>query len=631
MIGDVLRLLFPGGTNPPPPEGGSITDIPRYPPDAFAAAALLLEWSGAYQYLWPWPDSKLGDDPLGVLDAARRRQSERLAAAWAFGVPFQRDEATRERLACAALDYFRARFKNRYALEATEIQTVDLRDLQEPWAQLLADSSSPVIPAQAPEDTGRIPDWWRPAMKLLIIADEACTGLGFQVPGPDTIVNLMPVAFLERINRQTTARSRRRSDADSSVPLHTFCSGLVNKDMVVVLPKTKTSQVGCTMRALTHNLAALPARGRIQANWWFNKKRPISACPRNESAGPHFNLLLVPFPYRIASKCFEASGKRTFDTNQAWLYEHPQRAQESRDELAAFASRLCYVCKEGNVPIHGVVFPENALDWLTYDTICRKLVSDCRDDIEIIIAGVSEGRRGTIKGNFVAVRGRLATSDPHKRKLNPQDVGHWDYESVRGKHHRWKLTAQQLRRYGLTHRFETADDVWENIHVGQRVIDFFETRGGACLTTLICEDLARIDPCQEIIRAVGPNLVIALLMDGPQVITRWPRHYAGVLADDPGSSVLTLTSYGLIERASPTDRERSRAVAFWRDEQREVELHLESGAHALAVSLRARRVEEFTIDDRSDCHGSYAWDLVQAQTVRDPKAPAWIVQGGNQF
>lgn len=68
---------------------------------------------------------------------------------------------------------------------------------------------------------------------------------------------------------------------------------------------------------------------------------------------------------------------------------------------------------------------------------------------------------------------------------------------------------------------------------------------------LVCEDLARQDPAADLIRAVGPNLLIALLMDGPQLSGRWPARYASVLAEDPGTSVLTLTSLGMAERSRP--------------------------------------------------------------------------------
>jgi hypothetical protein len=67
-------------------------------------------------------------------------------------------------------------------------------------------------------------------------------------------------------------------------------------------------------------------------------------------------------------------------------------------------------------------------------------------------------------------------------------------------------------------------------------------------SVLICADLARQDPAADLIRAVGPNLLIALLMDGPQLSHRWPARYAAVPAEDPGTSVQTLTSLGMAER-----------------------------------------------------------------------------------
>jgi hypothetical protein len=74
-----------------------------------------------------------------------------------------------------------------------------------------------------------------------------------------------------------------------------------------------------------------------------------------------------------------------------------------------------------------------------------------------------------------------------------------------------------------------------------RSLDVYVLRGTSTLTTLICEDLAWNDSCQELVHAIGPNLVFTLLMNGPQLKTRWPARYAKILADDPGSSVLSIT------------------------------------------------------------------------------------------
>lgn len=67
----------------------------------------------------------------------------------------------------------------------------------------------------------------------------------------------------------------------------------------------------------------------------------------------------------------------------------------------------------------------------------------------------------------------------------------------------------------------------------------------------------------DVLRRVGPSLVVGLLLDGPQLPQRWPARYATVLADEPGSAVLTLTSFGMVARSRPPGRTRSRAVALW--------------------------------------------------------------------
>ena len=52
------------------------------------------------------------------------------------------------------------------------------------------------------------------------------------------------------------------------------------------------------------------------------------------------------------------------------------------------------------------------------------------------------------------------------------------------------------------------------------------------------EDLARLDEVADLVRRIGPSLIIAVLLDGPQLATRWPCRYASIVADDPGSSGL---------------------------------------------------------------------------------------------
>jgi hypothetical protein len=83
--------------------------------------------------------------------------------------------------------------------------------------------------------------------------------------------------------------------------------------------------------------------------------------------------------------------------------------------------------------------------------------------------------------------------------------------------------------------------------------------------SLVCEDLAQNDDIAQLIRSVGPTVVICGLLDGPQLNSRWAARYASVLADDPGSAVLTLASRGMVERSRPQGRDPSRVIALWKD------------------------------------------------------------------
>ena len=67
------------------------------------------------------------------------------------------------------------------------------------------------------------------------------------------------------------------------------------------------------------------------------------------------------------------------------------------------------------------------------------------------------------------------------------------------------------------------------------------TRRDSTQASLVCEDLAQNDDVAQLIRSVGPTVVICVLLDGPQLTSRWAARYASVLADDPGSAVLTLS------------------------------------------------------------------------------------------
>ena len=126
---------------------------------------------------------------------------------------------------------------------------------------------------------------------------------------------------------------------------------------------------------------------------------------------------------------------------------------------------------------------------------------------------------------------------------------------------------------------------------------------------MICEDLARSDPCHEVLRSIGCNLVIALLMDGPQLPTRWPARYATNLADDPGSSVLTLSSRALIERSNNGREHADWTVALWKDDRgKTTKIGCPPDKHGVVLMLNAERVTEMSLDGRAN-DDAYAWRL----------------------
>jgi hypothetical protein len=172
------------------------------------------------------------------------------------------------------------------------------------------------------------------------------------------------------------------------------------------------------------------------------------------------------------------------------------------------------------------------------------------------------------------------------------------------KHHRWKLNKSQLVQYGLGSILHPDIEWWEYIRLGNRDLIFISLFPSFVFAVLICEDLARPDPVADLVRSVGPDLLIALLMDAPQLPHRWPARHATVYADDPGSSVLTLTCLGMAQLSRPYAGETpSKAVALWKEHSgtaQPIELP-EKGALLLSLAVAEKR--EWSADGRDDLVG----------------------------
>jgi hypothetical protein len=256
-------------------------------------------------------------------------------------------------------------------------------------------------------------------------------------------------------------------------------------------------------------------------------------------------------------------------------YEPSQRFDPQHDLL-----RVLDAAEDSVGRISAVVLPESALDEAETDAAEAAL----GERVGFLLAGVRGERRNYA---YLGVR-------------HPSHLARY----FQDKHHRWRLDAAQIAQYGLARSLDSRRLWWEPMRVRPREINFVCANPWLCLAPLICEDLARPDPVADVIRAVGPNLVIALLMDGPQLSARWPGRYASVLADDPGSSILTVTSLGMALRSVPPGMTPRRTIALWKDPAEGArEVDLDVGADAVVLTVAAEFVEEFTADGRSD-HGA---------------------------
>jgi hypothetical protein len=155
------------------------------------------------------------------------------------------------------------------------------------------------------------------------------------------------------------------------------------------------------------------------------------------------------------------------------------------------------------------------------------------------------------------------------------------------------------------------------MEVPRRSVQFVTVAEEITIVSLVCEDLAESDEVAEVIRSVGPTVVFTVLLDGPQLTSRWAARYASVLADDPGSVVLTLTSFGMVQRSRPGGREASRIVALLKDPERGFsEIPLEPGAQAVLLTACGVRATRRTVDGRSPVDTGTHYSGVAVQQIR---------------
>ncbi|RWA54286.1 hypothetical protein AU476_10445 [Cupriavidus sp. UYMSc13B] len=350
-------------------------------------------------------------------------------------------------------------------------------------------------------------------LMLFAIADEASVGMGWDARASgEALTEFASVVMLNAVEL------KNRTFVLPYWP-NSLC-GMVSPNVAIVLPKSITTTKGCTIRSLSHHLALLPCRSAIEPSWSLVSRA-------NEGATAEVRLLLVPFPFHVSDNSFTVSVSKTklangtsfaayFELEQTWLTDTTGSITGQRLAKELVLPLIDQARKEcGGQPPHGIVLPECALT----AEIARDLVAAVASTgIQFVTTGVLElnqesGRWMNQAKTFVVVGRNEAV------------------ELTQNKHHRWRIDQVQADQYGLNFDPDTTNHQWwEDINVTHRTLPFYAIRQDMSMVTLICEDLARMDPAMNAIRAVGPNLVIALLMDGPQLSGRWPGRYSGVLA-----------------------------------------------------------------------------------------------------
>jgi hypothetical protein len=356
-----------------------------------------------------------------------------------------------------------------------------------------------------------------------------------------------------------------------------------------VLPRMHTPQNGLTDRSLSLYLSVCDSSEVIPE--WLST--PFIQ-------GDSFNLLMVPWPLEVLVSQFhdvtdlapdqlpEDFGYFNYDTSGAG------------NGLVELVQELFEETKRKLGRVDGVVLPELAVTESQFRNLREKLPMEC-----FLVSGVGSSASTTQRGT-----NEVRLSFPPLQEV------------IQKKHHPWKLNDTQVIQYGLGGVLTPSREWWEYGDFADRHLSFVSMSADLVLSVLVCEDLARPDPVANLVRSVGPNLVIALLMDGPQTKERWAARYATVLADDPGCSVLSFTSIGMSQISRPqSGPSRSRVVAMWKDAfSSATEIELPVGYDAVAISLSIRYREEYTADGRGDDASAAFPILSGVHPIRSNKA-----------
>jgi hypothetical protein len=424
-------------------------------------------------------------------------------------------------------------------------------------------------------------------LRLHAIADEACAGLGVALDssgGEGCVYRVRGREMLARTG--SVARIAPR--------------------VLRVLPKVRTPPTG---RPAFSRYACVQGPG-INARWHKIPARHRGTDLRSEFA----TVLLLPWPLEVRATDFrpvEGSVQRLSKDPYGFFEFAPAEGLDLDllDRVLAAARR-----EAGSVDV--VVLPESAVEERELDDLEAVLAAH---GVVSLMAGVRQRVRqpDEFPGNWIHLG-----FNPGLEKGGPlpSEARESWFHLRQNKHHRWSLDEAQIDQYHLGGVLHNHIRWWEAMDVPRKAIEFIEV-AELVLVGLVCEDLAQNDDVAQLIRSVGPTCVITVLLDGPQLTSRWAARYASVLADDPGSAVLTLSSFGMVERSRPGGRDAAPVIALWKDPTTGVrEVPLEPGAQAVLLTLSMDRAPRYSADRRWPVDNSTSCSNVAVHQVRASSA-----------
>lgn len=405
---------------------------------------------------------------------------------------------------------------------------------------------------------------WAALISLHALADEACAGLAASA-ADDADTPFERRAWAMLADRGTLAR--------------------ISPNRIRVLPKTHFTVRGITMRSLSRYLAL--SFESIDLRWRrMDAGRPVGSRAEPPASGRDYSAILVPWPLHVAADAFRpvAGPLQNMDASAFGFFEFVPDAPLDMDLI-----RGLLAAARRTVPrIDAMVLPEASIEPHEVPPLEAELAEA---GVTFLFAGV---RRRAPEGGF----GR------NYIHLGIRTAAGWE-RFEQDKHHRWCLDGPQIRQYHLTRSLDPDRLWWEAIELPARMVQVIDVGGGTTSVPLVCEDLARMDEVMEVLRRIGPAIIVALLLDGPQLAGRWPCRYASILAEEPGSAVLTLTSFGMAVRSTPPGLRRSRVVGHWHDTAGGPhEIHLAKGAGGVLITATVRDRTVWTADGRRHVDGS---------------------------